>query len=230
MKTQLFSIVFLFMIYPAFAQDPLVKKIEVVGSAEKEIIPDEIYLSISLREYKNKNNNIIPIQTLENQLAKAVKDIGISEENFQIENIYGSHNWWRRKKEDPEFLASKRYRLKLNELNKVNLLLSKLDPLGIEHMNISEYSHSRIQEYRTALKIQALVAAKEKAQNLVQSIGQNLGEAIEIYEIEAGGPVYPMMEFRMANAKMDAADTGAQDIGFRTIKIKADIRAVFRID
>jgi uncharacterized protein len=228
MKTRLFSIIFLFMTFPLFAQENLVKKIEVMGTAEKEIVPDEIYLSISLREYKNRNNSIVSIQTLENQLAKAVKEIGISDEDFQIENIYGNSNWWRRKKEDPEFMASKRYRLKLNELNKVNRLLSMLDPMGIEHMNISEYSHSRIQEYRKELKIEALKEAREKAEYLVQSIGQNLHEAIEIYEIEAGGPVYPMMEMRMA--KMDAADMGAQDIGFRSIKLKANIRAVFRIE
>jgi uncharacterized protein len=230
MKRLLFSIIFLFMAFPLLAQENFIKKIEVLGTAEKEIVPDEIFLSISLREYKNRNNSIVSIQTLENQLAKAVKEIGIADDNFQIENIYGNNNWWRKKKEDPEFLASKRYRLKLNELTKVNRLLSMLDPMGIEHMNISEFSHSKIQEYRKELKKEALKSAKEKAQYLVQSIDQNLGEAIEIYEIEAGGPVYPMMELRMANVKMDASDMGAQDIGFRTIKLRADIRAVFRID
>lgn len=229
MKTQLFGILFFAMFVPSFAQDTIVKKIEVVGSAEKEIIPDEIYLSISLKEYKERNS-IVSIETLENQLAKAVRSLGIKDEDFQIENIYGNNYWWRRKKkEDPEFLASKRYRLKLNDLSKVNDLLSKLDPMGVDYMNISEYSHSKIEEFRKELKIEALKAAKGKAEYLLESIGQELGEALEIHEIEVGSPVYPMMEYRMSNLKMDAAG-GEQEIGFKTIKIRAEIRAVFRIN
>lgn len=229
MKPYVFAILFALALTPAIAQEQvLVKKIEVTGSAEKEIVPDEIYLSISLREYKMKNDRIVSIETLENQLAKAVKEMGVREENFQIENIYGN-NWWRRKKDDPEFLASKRYRLKLNELNKVNQLISKLDPLGIEYMNISDYSHTRMEEFRKELKIEALKAAKVKAQYLVESIGQTLGEAIEIHEIDGGGPVYPMAQFRMSNVAMDA-ESQSQDIGFRTIKIRAEMRAVFRLE
>lgn len=230
MKASVFALLFVFLMIPAFSQDsPFVKKIEVMGSAEKEIVPDEIYLSVSLREYKLKNNDIVSIEKLENQLARAVKEMGVKEEDFQIENIYGNNYWWRKKKEDPEFLATKRYRLKLNDLNKVNNLLSKLDPLGVENMNISEYSHSRIEEFRKELKVEALKAAKEKAQYLVESIDQELGEAIEIYETEGGGPVYPMAQFRMAsNVAMDAE--AGQDIGFRTMKLRAEIRVVFRLN
>lgn len=230
MKASLFSLLLVFLAIPSFSQDSqLVKKIEVVGSAEKEIVPDEIYLSVSLREYKKKNNEFVSIEKLENQLAKAVKEMGVKDEDFQIENIYGSnYYWWRKKREDPEFLATKRYRLKLNDLSKVNDLLSKLDPLGVENMNISEYSHSRIEEIRKELKVEALKAAKAKAQYLAESIDQELGEAIEIYESEGGSPVYPMAQFRMAsNVAMDAE--AGQDIGFRTMKLRAEIRAVFRL-
>lgn len=231
MKRSIFALLILTMIHPLFGQEQTVKKIEVVGYAEKEIVPDIIYLNISLREYKSKNNQIVAIENLEKQLAKAVKEAGIKDEDFQIENIYGNNNWWwRKKKDDPEFLASKRYRLKLNDLSKINQLLSKLDPLGIEQMNISEYDHSKIEEYKRELKVEALKSAKDKANYLVQSIDQQLGEAIEIHEIEAGGPVYPMFESRMSAKMMDGSGTDmGNDIGFRTIKIRADIRAVFRI-
>ena len=54
---------------------PPVKKIEVTGSAEIEITPDEIYLDIALREFKNKTTKV-EMATLEGQLQKAVKDAG----------------------------------------------------------------------------------------------------------------------------------------------------------
>ncbi len=204
----------------------LVKKIEVVGSAEMEIVPDEIFFSIALQEYKPSNNKKVDISTLEKQLVKAVRQAVIDEEDFQIENVYGwNQDFWRKKnKNDDEFLSHKRYRLKLSNLNKINGILSEVDPEGIAHANISEYSHSKIEEYRKDLKIKALKAAKEKATYLLQSIGESPGEALEIQEVEMGGdgPYYAM---RTTKARGEAET----DISFKKIKLQYQIRASFRI-
>ncbi len=48
---------------------PPVKKIEVNGSAEIEITPDEIYLDITLKEYYKTKTNKIDISTLEKTAA-----------------------------------------------------------------------------------------------------------------------------------------------------------------
>src|ERR1044072_5386487 len=114
---------------------PPVKKTEVNGSAEMEITPDEIYLSITLKEYyqsKNKTNKV-DISTLEKQLQQAVVNAGIPKENLTIENVFGFNpDWWRgKKKNDPDFLAEKRYRLKLNRLDKTNIILAAVDEEGI---------------------------------------------------------------------------------------------------
>lgn len=206
-----------------------VKKIEVVGRAEKEVVPDEIYLSIALKEYKSDKNTVVSIEKLEKELAKAVKNAGIADQDFQIENIYGNNFWyWKKKKDDQEFLATKRYRLKLNDLSKVNDILDPLDPKGIEYMNINEYSHSSIEQYRKELKVEALKAAKNKAQYLLESIGQDLGPAIEIQEVAIGRPNYGPMAANMRMAA-ESMDQGNSDIGFKTIKLQAEIRAVFEI-
>ena len=233
MKSFLIILSAFIFFHPAFSQQDekaeQVKKIEVVGTAEKEIVPNEIYLSIGLKEYKTKGGDIVPIARLENQLAKAVKNAGIDEDDFQIENVYGNNYWsWRRKKDDPEFLAAKQYRLKLGDLNKVNGILSELDPLGIHTVNISDYSHTNLEEYKKELKIKALQNAKEKAGYLLESIDQELGAAIAIYEIETGGPGHPQPFYRMEATAMDASGANT-DIGFQKIKLRSEIRAVFEI-
>lgn len=206
------------------------KQIEVVGSAEMEIVPDEIFFSIALQEYKPSNNKKVDISTLEKQLVKAVRQAGIDDEDFQIENVYGwNQDYWRKKdKKDEEFLAQKRYRLKLSNLNKINGILAQVDPEGIAHANISDYSHSNIEEYRKELKIKALKAAKDKAEYLLQSIDEELGEALKIQEVEmGGGPYYAM---RTANVAFETARGEADtDIGFKKIKLQYQIRASFRI-
>lgn len=225
MKKLFIPLLLIFVIQPAFAQDNLVKKIEVMGTAKKEIVPDEIFLTIALKEYK-QNNQKINIEVLEKQLYRTVKNADIPDEDLKIENIYGYNYDWYKKKKDTEFLARKRYILKLNDLNKVNELLSGVDPEGIEYVNINDYSHTKIDEYKQELKIEALKNAREKAQYLLSSIDEELGEAIEIQEVDIGdGPVYPMR----ADVRMAESAQSMPDIGFRKIELESRIRAIFKI-
>ena len=220
----------LFYVNPANAQNEnsLTKKIEVIGSAEMEVIPDEIYLSISLREYMKDPKSKVTIDKLERELYSAVTKIGISKEDFQIENVYG-YNWYWEKKRKEDFMASKRYRLKLSDLNKVNELLSQLDPKGVENMNIGQFSHSRIEQYRLELKAKALLAAKEKADFLLKSIDEQVGRIIEIQEMY-DGYVQPMYEMRESNYKMGAEqDVQQPEIDFKKIKLRYEMKAVFAI-
>ena len=215
---------------------PPVKKIEVNGSAEMEITPDEIYLSITLKEYyqsKNKTNKV-DISTLEKQLQQAVANAGIPKENLTIENVFGFNpDWWRgKKKNDPDFLAEKRYRLKLNKLDKTNIILAAVDDEGISNVNISSYTHSKMEEYRKEVKMKAIQAAKAKATYLLGAIDESIAGILEVQDINTDNysdAVRPIqVNTYMAQARM--ADAAAEsDIDFKTIKIRAEVRTVFSI-
>lgn len=223
----------LFLAVSTFAQKADVKepekKIEVTGSAEIEITPDEIYVNISLKEYQ-KNKNKVDISTLEKQLVKAVADAGIPKENLTIENVAGSNYTWPRKKKDPvEYMASKQYRLKLNKLDKIDQILDAVDAEGIENTRIISYSSSKMQEYRKEAKIKALQAAKAKAEYMVAALGEKMGSIIEIQEINTDNysDVIPVMAQYSAKAAMSDAYTS--DVEFKTIKVRAEVRTVFSI-
>lgn len=214
---------------------PLVKKIEVTGTAEMEITPDEITLNITLREYL-RNKNKVTITTLENQLQKAVQEAGIPKENFTIENVFGYNydQWWRKKKTNEDFLTRKQYRLKLNRLDKVNAILAAVDDEGIESVNIASFTHSKMEEYRKQVKMNALKAAKTKAEYLLGAIDEKIGGVLEVQEFNTDH--YSDVRPEMANVRMyksAAADMAGgvpdSNIDFKTIKIRAEIRAVFGI-
>lgn len=202
------------------------RKIEVTGSAEQEVTPDIIYVSISLKEYMNGKNKV-DITTLERQLQKAVTEAGIAKEDFTINNI-SSYNYTVEKKKNPDFLASKQYRIKVRDLNAINTILSKVDDKGILSTGIESYEYSKQADLRRDLKIKALQAAREKAAYLLTSINEKLGGAIEIQEIdnEPVGRVYSNMMFKSAMAA-DAAPQG--DVDFKKIKLSYQVRAVFEI-
>lgn len=213
----------------------LVKKIEVYGSAKKEIVPDEIYFSISMKEYIDEDKKKVSIDKLEKELYSAVRKIGVADEDFQIENVYGyNREWypWNKKKDREDFLAQKSYRIKFAKLDNLNRLFEYLDPKGIQSANISEYSHSQIEQYRRDLKIEALRNAKEKADYLLAGIGERSGGVLEVQEINNEGYQPPVMYKARNMAMMESADSGMQapDIEFKTIEIEAQIRAVFKIE
>jgi uncharacterized protein YggE len=214
-------------------QVDLRKKISVSGSAETEVTPDIIYISISLKEYLKDGNSKkkVDITMLENELFSAVQKAGVDKENLMINNL-SSYSWVTEKKKNPDFLASKQYRLKVSDLNKFNNIIGAIDPKGIASTNIDSYDYSKIQSLKQELKIKALQAAKAKATYLVEAIGDKLGSALDIQEIE--NQVYPQAMYRASNVMMkaesaDMAGAGAAEIDFKKIKLNYVMNVVFEI-
>lgn len=209
------------------------RKIDVTGSAEAEVTPDIIYFGISLKEYFKDNNSKkkVEIEELERQLQSAVLAAGIPKEDFTINNI-SSYNYTWEKKKNPDFLARKQYRIKVTDLSKLNGIISAVDPKGIEYTNIENYDYSKMETLKRDLKIKALQAAKAKATYLAQAVGDNVGSALDIQEIN--NEYYPQPIYR-ANAMMKtegmvSSDAAAMpDIDFKKIKLNYQIHAVFEL-
>ncbi|MEJ7557416.1 MAG: SIMPL domain-containing protein [Pedobacter sp.] len=214
-------------------QVDLRKKISVSGSSEMEVTPDIIYLSISLKEYfkDNSNKKKVDITTLENQLFTAVQKAGLDKDNLTINNL-SSYNYATEKKKNPDFLASKQYRLKVTDLNKWNDIIGAVDAKGIAYTNIESYDYSKIEALKKDLKVKALQAAKIKASYLVEALGDKLGSVIDIQEVnneQYPQPIYRtnmMMKSAMADVNAEAA---AADIDFKKIKLNYTMNTVFEI-
>lgn len=225
MRTTFLTVCLLLVAASTFSQTSNRKQIEVSGRVDMEIVPDIIYLHIVLKEYKN-GAKTISLNTLEEGLVKAINQIGIAKENLTVDNIYG-YNWdWRKKKSD-DFLASKSFKLKISDVKQINNLIEKLDAEGLNSLNIGEVTHTKIDEYKMQLKIDALKQAKSKAKALLASIDEEIGGALEIQEISYGNqPVYARNTLMM-EAKMDGGYQS--DVEFKNITISAEVRAVFEI-
>ncbi len=227
MKKLLFIALIAFTTSNVLAQDAdLRKKIEVNGSAETEVTPDEIYIGISLKEYMKDSRRKVTIEDLEAQLQKAVTKAGIAPEDFMINNISAYTNYWDKKK-DPTFLASKQYSIKVKDLNKFNTVISGVDAQGIAYTNIERYAYSKEDELKKDLKIKALKEAKTKATYLVEAIGEKLWGVLEINESENNN--YPQPVYRTTMMKSESFADSAPQIDFKKIKLSVTIRAVFQI-
>ncbi|WP_158797229.1 SIMPL domain-containing protein [Pedobacter sp. L105] len=213
-------------------QADLRKKITVSGTAEAEVTPDIIYISISLKEYLKDGNSKkkVEIRELENQLYSAIQDAGIPKEDLTISNLSG-YNTAAEKKKNPDFLASKQYRLKVNDLNKWNAIEEAIDAKGIAYTNIDSYDYSKIESLKKELKIKALLAAKAKATYLVEALGGQLGSVIDIQEQNNESFPQPMYRTNMLMAKTAgiAISAPSPEIDFKKIKLSYVMNTVFEI-
>lgn len=156
------------------------KTISVTGSAEMDIIPDEIYIQVDLREY-NKKNEKMELETIKTNFLNACRNISIPDSTISIASYEGyNYNYWqwRKRKRDPNMFASISYQIKLKDSKKMDELIDGLDDEATYNFQIIKTSHSAIQELRRQLKIQAVKAAKEKGIYLTESINEKLGEAL----------------------------------------------------
>jgi uncharacterized protein YggE len=211
------------------------RRIEVTGSAEIEVVPDELYFHVLLREYygdeKNQKDKVV-ISVLEKQLVKAIADAGLPKETLSLSAVGGYQNYVDKKKKPATFLETKQYELKVDKADKLDLILSKIESRGIQYANIARVDHSQKEVLKKQVKIDALKAAKEKATYLLEAVGQKLGPALEIRELEENA-YYPQPMFKAnmrAMAVAESADAVQEsDVQFQKIKINYKMQAAFEI-
>lgn len=228
----------------AFAQDvrnPYPKTINVNGSAEMEVTPDEIYVQVELREYDKKGSGKVDIQTIKNKFLAAAKSIGVADTAVTVQGYSGwdGNYWWykKNKKQNPDMKAGITYWVKVNSTAKMDELVDKLDDEATQNFFIAKVSHSKIQEFRKQLKIQAVKAAKDKAAYLAEAINEKVGEAVTINEPNEVGyypqPMYRtmntsvMMEQKMAGVG-DAAGA-PMNVDFKKIRLQFEVNVVFAL-
>ena len=133
---------------PIFTSNPFPKTITVSGSAEMEIIPDEIYFNIELKEYQKKGENKKDIETIKKFFLEASKSVGIADSAISIVSFTGDNLYYRKKrKKDPNLFTGIVYQVKFKSSELMDKLVEKLDDEATQIFLIVSTSHSKIKEY-----------------------------------------------------------------------------------
>jgi uncharacterized protein YggE len=157
--------------------------IEVTGSADQEVIPDEIYINIIIRE-KYVNREKVTIESQEEKLKTYLKDIGIDIINLYLSDANADYVKvkWRTK----DVLTKKDYTLKVMTATTVGQVFQQLDKLEITDAFIAKVNHSKLDSLKKEVKILAIKAAKNKADYLLTAIGEQTGKPLIVQERENG--------------------------------------------
>ena len=219
-----------------FAQNvvnPYPKTITVTGSAEMDITPDEIWATVTLREYEKKGGGKVNIETIKQQFLQNAKALGIADTAITIASYdgYNGNPWLRKKNKKVELLASITYQIKISGSKQMDELVNRLDDNATQNFAIDRTSHSKMEAFRRQLKMAAVKAAKDKAIYLAEAIGESIGTAVTINEpTEYYMPMYAM---RTSNTMMkDGYAESAPEVAqpdFKKNKLKYDVTVVFAL-
>ncbi len=221
----------------AMAQElrPTPRTISVSGSSQIEIVPDEIYVQVDLREYNKKNGDKIDINSIKNNFLAACKSIGLTDKDVAVQSYQGyDNNYWmikKNKKQNPDLKASISYWVKVSNTEKLDELVDKMDDEATQNFFIAKTLYSKMDSLKKELKIAAVKAAREKAMYLSEAIGEHIGEALTINDpTEINN--YPQPYY--ANTTMQravAADNSEppMNVDFKKIKIQFEVSVVFAL-
>lgn len=202
--------------------------IEVTGSSEMEVEPNEIFLFIKLREFE-ENRAKVSLEKLDQQFLQAVKAANIDRKNLTIADAGSTLDKIRRR--DKDAFREKSYEIKLASAAELEKLLEKIEPVKVYQLDLTRLHHTDMEKFKIDLKVKALQAAQSKATTLLKSIGAEIGKPIMVRDWDQD-PVQPLPQVRanvMYKAQEMASDIAEEQIAFRKLRLRAQITAQFEI-
>lgn len=213
----------------AQTQEAYPSYIQVVGRAEKEVVPDEFYLSILIDERDSKGK--ISVESRQREMIAVLRKQGVDvEKQLKVANL------------SSEFLkkntsvAAAKYQLLLRSAAEVAEVWQTLDKLGISDVSILRVSHSALDSLKKEVRVAAIRDAQQSARTLAEALGQEIGKCFYIWDSNSDVmPAYYNNAVTVRSMKMMAAD-GAEaaveeeSLDFKTIKLQYNVTTKFVLE
>lgn len=155
--------------------------IEVSGTADTLVTPNEIYIRILLSEKDSRDR--VSIEDLEQKMVDALKGLGLDiEKDLTTSDMTSNFKFYLLKSKD--VIKTKIYTLKVKDAVTASQVFIKLEEIGISNTSIERVDHSDIDNIKNLMRTKAISDAKERAIALTKSLNQTVGIAIHIVDAE----------------------------------------------
>lgn len=203
--------------------------VQVTGKAEREVAPDEIYVSIVINEKDLKLKNTV--EQMEKEMIRMLRSLDIDvDKDLKIDNMASGYQNYFLKKGTPRTSAS--YQLKLNSAAQMGMVFQGLESIGISNMSVTKLSNSRIKEIQSQMRVEAVTNARQIAQELAEALGQKIGRAVYImdYNNDFYFPVARSENMLMAKAAGAADGMYETPVEFKDIKLTYNVTVKFALN
>lgn len=155
--------------------------LEVTGSADSLVTPNEIYIKIIINEKDTKDK--IPLEEQELKMYNGFKSLGIDvDKNLTTSDMASYFKFYILKSKD--IMKSKQYILKVGDAVTASKVFIELESLGISNTSIERVDHSDLENIKNQMRSKAVENAKSRAVALTNPLNQTVGPAIHIADNE----------------------------------------------
>ncbi len=232
----------------AHAQDK--RTISVTGEAEVRVAPDRVIVSMTS---ETRGQTLLEAKTQNDQAVAAFIDYArktldvdqkfIQTDFVSVQPIYRHCNYQDELKgtcsplDISYYSVKKGVQVKLNKLEHYETLVTQALELGITHIDNVQFVTTELRKHRDRARVMAAQAAQEKARDLTNALGMDVGKPVTI-NANHFSVYYPWRNSRggaqsrmMQNAVQDlsAGNGSADSFAIGQISITAKLDVVFEI-
>ena len=208
--------------------------IEVGASVDTLVVPDRIYVSITLNEADSKNKKSVEEQ--EKQLETILKKLKINTDK-DLSVLDYSSNFKKYFLRGQNILKTKRYSLLVKDAYTLANVLISLEEAGISNTGVEKVEYSKSKELLLELKSEAVKRSRITADKLVKPLNQKVGKALYISDTNYGGigdyEVYAQMDLSPESTtykKEGASEEFLRKLDIKKIKFSTTVYVKYQLD
>lgn len=195
--------------------------IEVSGQAEVEVVPDKIYVQITI-DGDSKGQETVLQQ--EKEMVQRFDALGIDvEKKLVVQELFNSAL------KSNKVTTFKMYRLEVNSATQLAHVFQALQAIGIAQAEIESVDVSNKEELIQKIRAEAAQNARQNALVLANALGQELGKALYVQDYSTSPYEYMNMstrDYAMAEVREVVAEV-APVLEFQKVTFNSSVRVRF---
>ena len=208
--------------------------IEVSASVDTLVVPDRIYVSITLNEADSKNKKSVEEQ--EKQLETILKKLKINTDK-DLSVLGYSSDFKKYFLKGQSILKTKKFSLLVRNAYTLGNVLISLEEAGISNTEVEKVEYSKSKELLLELKSEAVKRSRITADKLVKPLNQKAGKALYISDTNYGGigdyelttnEIFSLQE--MDYKKGSASEEFLRKLDFQKIKFSTTVYVKYQLD
>ena len=208
--------------------------IEVEAEADTLVVPDRIYVSITLNEADSKNKKSVEEQ--EKQLETILKKLKINTDK-DLSVLDYSSNFKKYFLKGQNILKTKKYSLLVRDAYTLANVIISFEEAGISNTEVEKIEYSKYRELLLELRIEAVKRSRITADKLVKPLNQKAGKALYISDMNYRGmgdyEVQAQMDYSpepRTYKKEGASEEFLRKLDIKKMKFSVVVRVNYQLD
>ena len=208
--------------------------IEVGATVDTLVVPDRIYVSITLNEADSKNKKSVEEQ--EKQLETILKKLKINTDK-DLSVLGFSSDFKKYFLKGQNILKTKKYSLLVRDAYTLGNVIISLEEAGISNTEVEKVEYSKSKELLLELKSEAVKRSRITADKLVKPLNQKAGKALYISDTNYGGiedyeyvTVKDIAFQEIEYKKEGASEEFLRKLDFQKIKFSTTVYVKYQLD